>query len=232
MKRISFVAIISFTSLISHAQNYMGENYHAPVIDERAAGCAPANSSAYLEFNNVKTIIHSGGNMWQIAGQNLSQYEVPKGSGIMSLFTSALWLGGVDINGQLKLAAVRYRDGQDYWTGPLTTGGDAEITPETCTKYDQHFVISQDEVREFDAWYEAGVQDAANGTSLQAEQFPEYEIPQTILDWPAHGDPGLGQDYFLAPFYDRNKDDFYDPQDGDYPWYDIKKNWIVQLTEP
>jgi hypothetical protein len=102
----------------------------------------PANSSAYLEFNNVKTIIHSGGNMWQIAGQNLSQYEVPKGSGIMSLFTSALWLGGVDINGQLKLAAVRYRDGQDYWTGPLTTGGDAEITPETCTKYDQHFVIS------------------------------------------------------------------------------------------
>jgi hypothetical protein len=223
MKPLSLISCAWLFCANVFAQNYLGEKYHAPVIDDRAAGCAPANSSAYLEFNNVKTIIHSGGNMWQIAGQNLSQYEVPKGSGIMSLFTSALWLGGVDINGQLKLAAVRYRDGQDYWTGPLTTAGDAEITPETCSKYDQHFVITQDEVREFDAWYEAGVQDAANGTSLQADQFPEYEIPQAILDWPAHGEPALGQDYYLAPFYDRNEDGTYNPQDGDYPWYDIKK---------
>lgn len=223
MKRLIFVAIISLTAVFGHAQHYLGEKFRAPVIDERAAGCAPANSSAYLEFNNVKTIIHSGGNMWQIAGQNLSQYEVPKGSGIMSLFTSALWLGGVDINGQLKLAAVRYRDGQDYWTGPLTTAGDAEIIPETCTKYDQHFVITQDEVREFDAWFDAGLQDEANGTSTQSELFPEYEIPQAIIDWPAHGDVSLGQDYYLAPFFDRNQDGFYDPQEGDYPWYDIKK---------
>ena len=100
--------------------------------DSRAAGCAPANASTFLEFNNVKALIHTGGNLWQIMGQNFSQYEVPKGSGIMALFTSALWLGGVDINGQLKLAAVRYRQGQDYWAGPLTTTGEAEVFPETC----------------------------------------------------------------------------------------------------
>lgn len=205
-----------------NAQLY-GNSKHPVVVDDRAAGCAPANSSAFLEYNNVKTIIHSGGNMWQIAGQNLSQYEVPKGSGIMALFTSALWLGGVDINDQLKLAAVRYRDGQDYWTGPLTNDGNAEIIPETCTKYDKHFVISQDEVREFDAWFKAGLKDAQEGTNTQSTQFPNYTIPQSILEWPAHGDPTLGQDFYLAPFYDRNGDELYNPQDGDYPWYDIEK---------
>ncbi|MBK8927300.1 MAG: T9SS type A sorting domain-containing protein [Crocinitomicaceae bacterium] len=205
------------------SQQY-GQHSHSPqLLDERAAGCAPASSSAFLEYNNVKALLHSGGNMWQIAGQNLSHYEVPKGSGIMALFTSALWLGGVDINGQLKLAAVRYRDGQDYWTGPLTEGGDAEIIPETCVKYDRHFEISQDEVREFDGWYTAGLLDAQNGTHTQAEDFPDYVIPQSILEWPAHGDPTLGQDFYLAPFYDRNEDGLYNPLDGDYPWYDIEK---------
>jgi hypothetical protein len=197
---------------------------HAPLpIDERAAGCSPANGSTFLEFNNVKALIHTGGNLWQIMGQNLSHYEIPKGSGIMALFTSALWLGGVDINGQLKLAAVRYRDGQDYWTGPLTEAGDAEVIPSTCTKYDRHFVISQDEVREFDAWYNAGIYDAEHGTNTQSTEFPDYEIPLSILEWPAHGDPTLGQDFYLAPFYDRNTDGYYNPLDGDYPWYDIHK---------
>ncbi|MCB9224506.1 MAG: T9SS type A sorting domain-containing protein [Crocinitomicaceae bacterium] len=200
---------------------------HAPSVNSemqvKAAACAPANASTFLEFNNVKALIHTGGNLWQISGQNFSQYEVPKGSGVMALFTSALWLGGIDVNGQLKIAAVRYRQGNDYWAGPLTTSGEAEIIPSECLKYDQHFVISQDEVREFDAWFKAGEKDALEGTSTQSDLFPEYEIPNSIIDWPAHGDPGLGQDYYLAPFYDRNEDGNYDPQDGDYPWYDIEK---------
>ncbi len=194
-----------------------------PEIEGRAAGCAPATASTFLEFNNVKALIHTGGNLWQIAGQNFSQYEVPKGSGIMALFTSALWLGGIDINGQLKIAAVRYRQGQDYWTGPLTAGGDAEIVPAVCEEYDRHFVVTQDEVREFDAWFKAGLSDIENGTTTQADNFPDYEIPLSILEWPAHGDPSLGQDFYLAPFYDRDENGFYEPINGDYPWYDIEK---------
>ena len=141
----------------------------------------------------------------------------------MALFTSALWLGGIDINGQLKIAAVRYRQGNDYWTGPLTEGGDAEIVPATCQKYDRHYVVTQDEVREFDAWFKAGLADAENGTTTQADDFGDYEIPLSILDWPAHGDPTLGQDFYLAPFFDRDADGVYDPYMGDYPWYDIEK---------
>jgi hypothetical protein len=116
--KITFLCIAFLATIYSQAQPLTG-SHTGSLGDDRAAGCAPASASTFLEFNNVKALIHSGGNLWQIAGQNLSQYEVPKGSGIMALFTSALWLGGIDINGQLKIAAVRYREGQDYWTGPL-----------------------------------------------------------------------------------------------------------------
>ena len=65
--------------------------------------------------------------------------------------------------------------------------------------------------------------DAQNATNTQQTLFENYEIPRSILEWPAHGDPTLGQDYYLAPFYDRNEDGNYRPEDGDYPWYDIEK---------
>lgn len=226
MKRL-LIGLFMFTGLISFGQPYGGP--HSPGINPnvntqtKAAACAPANASTFLEFNNVKALIHTGGNLWQITGQNFSHYEIPKGSGIMALFTSALWLGGIDVNGQLKIAAVRYRNGNDYWPGPLTVSGDAEIISSECQKYDQHYVISLDEVREFDGWYKAGEQDIANGTNTQSEKYPDYEIPNSILDWPAHGDPGLDQDFYLAPFYDRNSDGIYNPLEGDYPWYDIEK---------
>ena len=217
-------ALLVFIAISGVAQPWRGSTQPNQDTESRAAGCAPANASTFLEFNNVKALIHTGGNLWQIAGQNRSQYEVPKGSGIMALFTSALWLGGLDVNGQLKIAAIRYRQGNDYWTGPLTEAGDAEIIPSECERYDRHFVISQDQVREFDGWWKAGEKDIAEGTSTQNELYPGYQIPIEILEWPAHGDPQLGQNFYLAPFYDRDSDGIYDPQgDGDYPWYDIEK---------
>ncbi len=168
-------------------------------------------------------MVHTAGNLWQVPNQNYSQYEVPKNSGIMALFTAALWLGGTDVNNQLKLAALRYRNGQDYWTGPLSNIS-AETNYETCAKYDKHFVSTQDQVREFNAWFQAGVDDAENGTSSQAELFPNYKVPEIIKEWPAHGDVSLGQDYYLAPFFDLNEDGEYNWEDGDFPWYDIKQD--------
>lgn len=202
------------------AQNYKGK---APdPIQPRAAGCAPATGITYLQTNNVRALVHTGGNLWQVPGQNFSQYEVPKNSGIMALFTAALWLGGTDINGQLKLAALRYSSGQDYWTGPISQGP-AITDYDICKKFDQHYVTTQDQVRQFDAWYESGQYDLVNGTNTQGENFPNYQVPKIIREWPAHGDVSLGHDYYMAPFYDRDQDGTYDWTKGDYPWYDIKK---------
>jgi hypothetical protein len=188
----------------------------------KSANCAPPTTTTYMELNNVRAMVHTAGNLWQIPNQNYSQYEIPKNSGINALFTAALWLGGTDVNNQLKLAALRYRNGQDYWTGPLSKVY-AETTYDNCNKYDQHFVTTQDEVREFNAWYEAGIADQQNGTTTQDDLFPGYKVPKSIKNWPAHGDVSLGQDYYLAPFFDFNGDGHYHWEDGDFPWYDIKK---------
>ncbi|MDG2441598.1 MAG: T9SS C-terminal target domain-containing protein, partial [Crocinitomicaceae bacterium] len=207
--------------LLAFGQPYAGNSIPDTEI-EKSAGCTPPSTSTYMELNNVRMLVHTAGNMWQVPGQNFSQYEVPKNSGRMALFTSALWLGGTDINDQLKLAALRYRNGQDYWTGPLTQGA-AETNYENCSKYDKHFVSAQDEIRLFDAWYTAGEQDAINGTSTQSDLYPDYQIPEIIKEWPAHGDVGAGQDFYLAPFFDRNDDGDYQWELGDYPWHDIYK---------
>ncbi len=222
MKALLTIFSIFLLSVV-WAQPYQGSEM--PVITgdiSKAANCAPPNTTNYLDLNNVKCMVHTAGNLWQVPGQNLAQYEIPKGSGIMALFTSALWLGGTDVNNQLKLAALRYRNGQDYWTGPLTVGS-AETSALNCKEYDRHFITTQDQVREFDAWYQAGLNDIANGTNTQGELFPNYEVPQIIKEWPAHGDLSQGQGYYLAPFFDRNDDGNYNWQDGDYPWYDIHK---------
>lgn len=219
--KILLLIVVTVMSSILFAQPYKGQKIQNTGI-EKSAGCTPPLTTTYMDLNNVSAMIHTAGNLWQVPGQNYAQYEVPKNSGIMALFTSALWLGGTDVNNQLKLAALRYRNGQDYWTGPLSNGF-AETDYANCKKYDKHFITAQDEIREFDAWYTAGEQDAENGTNTQNELYPGYKIPDIIKEWPAHGDVSLGQDYYLAPFYDRNGDGEYRWEDGDYPWHDINK---------
>jgi hypothetical protein len=210
-----------FLTFSLFAQPYNGVQKIKTEIS-KGAGCSPPTTTTYLETNNVRAMIHTAGNLWQVPGQNYSRYEVPKNSGIQALFTSALWLGGTDFNNQLKLAAMRYRNGQDYWTGPLTKVS-AETSADNCLKYDQHFITTQDMIREFDAWYNAGISDKNQGTNIQNTLYPNYKVPNGISEWPAHGDVSLGQDYYLAPFFDRNEDGNYNWEDGDYPWHDINK---------
>ena len=178
-------------------------------IKSTAAGCLPGSQFKYLELNNVRCRINTGGDMWW--DFESSQYEIPKGSKKMSMFSAALWIGGIDANGQLKLAAQRYRQvGVDFWPGPLTTDGTAAISTETCAAHDKIYYITRSEVDDFNAWWD----DKASK--------PNYQIPSSILEWPAHGDESLGQSYYLAPFFDRNGDGVYDPvNDGDYPYYDM-----------
>lgn len=222
MKNI-LLSFFIFSILILNAQPYGGgEKVKIKEYSNKAAQCTPPSTTTYLDLNNVRAMVHTAGNLWQVPNQNYSQYEIPKNSGIMTLFTAALWLGGTDVNNQLKLAALRYREGQDYWTGPLSQVY-AETNYETCSKYDKHFVTTQDMIREFSGWFEAGIYDNENGTNTQSEFFPNYKVPKIIKEWPAHGDVSQGQDYYLAPFFDYNEDGTYNWMDGDYPWHDINK---------
>jgi len=218
-----FTVLMIATSISSFGKEVEGARKKAVANPGITANCSPATAANELNINNVNALIQSGGDMWW--DFNTARYEVPSGSGRTSLFAGSLWLGGQDVSGQLKVAALRFRQsGNDYWTGPLSTTT-AEIDPETCSEYDRHFPSTRDEVAQFVAWYEAGEFDIENGTTTQRDNFPDYAIPSGILNWPAHGrnfDP-YNEDYFLAPYVDRNGDDFYDPAgSGDYPAYDLK----------
>lgn len=187
-------------------------------LQNRAAGCAPATALTKLEFNNVSAVIETGGNMWQDRAQGFSAYEVPKGSKLRVLFAGALWLGGKDFNDQLKVAAVTFRQGNDFWPGPLLTDGTAEVDAATCLKYDKFFMTLRQDIITFVAYNEC----VQSGATNCADLFPGYNVPSSILDWPGNNsDPGY--DFNLAPYKDVNNDGLYNPSDGDYPWYDIKK---------
>ncbi|HRE74928.1 MAG TPA: T9SS type A sorting domain-containing protein [Flavobacteriales bacterium] len=187
-------------------------------MQQRAAGCAPATALTKLEFNNVSAIIETGGNMWQDRAQGFSAYEVPKGSRLRVMFAGALWLGGKDFNDQLKVAAVTFRQGNDFWPGPLLTDGTAEVDQATCLYYDKFFVTLRQDIVTFVAYTECIQSGAPNCGDL----FPGYTVPRSILEWPGNNS-AAGYDFNLAPYKDVNNDGVYNPGDGDYPWYDIKK---------
>ena len=45
-----------------------------------AANCEPAKAVAFLDINNVRARVMTGGDMWWDQGTRLASYEVPKGS--------------------------------------------------------------------------------------------------------------------------------------------------------
>ncbi len=214
-------------TLVALVFMFVGQGYaHLPVgskskkkavKENRAVGCLRPTAYNFLTINNVKSRINTAGNMWYPPGESIPQYFVPANSGKTSLFSGAIWVGGVDFNGQLKIAAQTFASGGvNYWTGPLTTDGTAAVSKSTCAKYDKHWVITKAEVNLFRAWF---------NSKNQAEEFPNYKVPEVILNWPAHGNTNLKQSYYLAPFVDVNEDGVYNPlEGGDYPYYDFNND--------
>ncbi|MBL4708324.1 MAG: T9SS type A sorting domain-containing protein [Flavobacteriales bacterium] len=181
-----------------------------------AAGCAPASSIIFLEFNNVRTRVEAGGLWWQDRANGVADYEVPKGSGSYALYAGGLWIAGTDENGQLKAAVSKFGStGVDYWTGPLDTTGTAEINDSTCQAFNRFFELKRSDVALFNAYN----QSVLAGTA--AIDFPNYQIPNTILEWPGNGNVIRGQDFRIAPYVDVAGDDSYEPELGDYPFFDL-----------
>jgi len=170
------------------------------------ASCAAPGASKEVWYNNVRTIIFSGGDMWwDRNGNGNAYYYIPavqnRAQGVSSSFAGSIWLGGLDAGGGLKVAAMTYRqNGIDFWPGPLDTV-DASADPAVCAKYDQVYTITRAEVEGFKA---GGL------------------IPLNVSNWPGNGDLSKRQGKRLAPFVDVNFDDLYDPTAGDYPAYDIE----------
>lgn len=199
------IAWLSAFLAVVWAREIMGQ-VERRVAPRTAQNCSPATSSVQLDINNVRCLIHNGGDMWWDLVGN-PRYEIPKVPpgvpAIHSMFASAVWIGGYDAAGRLRLAAQTYRQsGNDFFPGPLSLQGTTDAN--TCQRWDRHFVITRQEINAFRAAYQA------NPNNLNLGSFPN------ILSWPAiNTDPGFER--FLAPFVDVNGDGDYTPSAGDYP---------------
>lgn len=160
-----------------------------------------AQSPVYdnLDINRVSARINSNGShFWD--QQGASKYEVPKGSFTNSLFCFGLWFGGLDTNQELHLAGARYNNGGlDFFPGPVSDT--IYYTSAYDSLWNKVWKISRTEIEYHKTHY----------------WVAGYTPPDAILNWPGNGNTAMGQSLLLAPFYDMNNDQAYDPLMGDYP---------------
>ena len=160
MKKMAYIfnpkRILVFSLVFACINVFAKENIPNPISNsvvytKVASGCAPSTSQTDLDVNNVRTTILAAGDMWWNLDD--ARYEIPKNGNKHSMFAGALWIGGVDAGGQLKVAAMTYRQGgSDFWTGPLNTTT-ATITPDECNEWDKHFKITRAQVEDHVANY-------------------------------------------------------------------------------
>jgi hypothetical protein len=222
---LSLSIMLIFDVTYAREVPYSGKK-DAEIIKQTAASCAPGSNYKYLDINNVRTLLYSYGNGWFL---EKAEYEIPKGSRKTSMFSFSLWIGGIDLNNNLKLAAYRYGQGpttstahtkNDFWPGPLKIDGTAGVDEVTCAKYDKLFQITRAEVEEFLAYLD------------NPAAFPGYTIPKEITEYPAKGDRAEGYAFYLAPFYDADGNGIYEPTKGDYPYYDFTNSLCPRLLPP
>ena len=135
-----------------------------------------ALGQAYLDISNVRARIYNNGPLfWRYPQKEpWSGYEVPKGGGTHTVFTSGIWVGGL-IGGELRVAATTWNAGQ-FWSGPLDDDGNP---PVDCSVYDRLYKVSRSDIDDYEA------------TGTAASDLREWP---TGLGAPTYAAPGNGLD--------------------------------------
>ncbi len=176
--------------------------------------CDPPTALSVDDFNHIRARTCGGGHAFGdpvgIPGLTASINNGPYRS---LVYTMGFWAGGISPDQQLKLAAVTYPMGLDYFPGQIPNDPAVNALPDCGAFYDRQFVM-QREVAERHRNYSICAADPECDLELQ---YPlGYEIHPTLLDY-----PGANPDFDVegAPFVDVDGDGYYDPTAGDYPLF-------------
>jgi len=157
-----------------------------------------------LSINNVSAPFYPiGNNFWNRKSYpeiTSASFEVPKGSGKSTIFTSVPWIGGLDDNDDLHIDLKFYSiEGSDYFYGPVCDTNMLLMYSDTA--FNRVWKITKEEIsyHKHNYWKSS------------------YIVPDAIANWPAQGDTLIGQNLQMATFIDNNNDGKYNPSDGDYP---------------
>ena len=110
--------------------------------------CSTGTAQVDLDANNVRGRLFNTGQLFFNGGNG--EYEIPRGSGIISVFASGIWVGGT-VDGELRMAAATYaQSGENYefWPGPLAEDG-GPPTRESCQEFDRFWKVSQDDINQY-----------------------------------------------------------------------------------
>lgn len=170
MKKLEFILIFWLVSVTpTFAQIKYEKLDNKPInqsdLKSLTAACQLGKTITKISLNNVSTWVHMDGILWSDPDIDWSGYEIPKGSRKTSLAAGGIWIGGTDVNGQLKLPGVKYKGARNYWPWPLIMVGERRGTTdiEVCYQYDRHFEITRYMVEAFREWSGADPVDRQRG---------------------------------------------------------------------
>jgi hypothetical protein len=175
-----------------------------------------AQQSSYqsLDHNNVACSLDDEGAFFSQLQAGLAGYEIPKNSGLKTIFAGSYWIGAQDVNGNLYMSAAKYSAGGSWSAfhgGPIADAS-AYGTMAYANAYgDAIWKVSKQEILTHQANF----------------QSPGYLVPTAIASWPGNGHANMGIASILAPFIDVNHNGLYEPALGDYP--DIRGDEAVYI---
>lgn len=174
--------------------------------------CPTPSAVHWHESNNISVPIDNAGRPIGAAnngnnGPFISTVNNPTEAS--TIFTTALWIGGIDPGGNLKQTYATYGNATGFRAGPAVAG-----LPdlESCENWDKIWVVTRDDIETHLADFnDNGVVD----NPIAA-----------IYNWPANGNPHFEDmegfplpslDPTLAPYFDHDGNNIYSPEAGDYP---------------
>lgn len=163
----------------------------------KTAGQTPKIVPDSLNIGDVCAYMYSDGTSFWNPTTGMQEYRVPKTGKASSIFSAAMWIGGLDAGRKLHIAAMTYnQNGYDFWPGPMMDS--INYSPHQDTIWNHVWKVNKSTVDSF-----------SHGLC--------HTIPASIANWPGNGNIALGEAPILAPYVDIDGNGVYDPSGGDYP---------------
>ncbi|WP_159038485.1 T9SS type A sorting domain-containing protein [Brumimicrobium mesophilum] len=154
-----------------------------------------------LNGNSISALINDEGGLFFNEYTTSAGYEFPSGSGNNLIFMGALWFGGTNQNGEVKLVTRLFDSKENFARGPISSTGQY---------LDTAFIYN----------YENAIWTVRKSQIIyHIDNFDQqgYIAPDVIKDWPGNGNSSIGVATQLAPYVDINNNGIYEPHLGDYP---------------
>jgi len=167
-----------------------------------------------FEGNNFRWTQTTNGSLFYDESTGDPGLEVPINEGNHAVYTSTLWLGGLNQSDELKIAFRRFCQNSnescyENW-GPLKLNGELSTTSEVAD-YNYIWFVTVEQIDNHVDYFDC----LADPNCDESSEFPSYETPSDFMSWPAEGESGY--DSNLAPYVDKNGNGSYNPEEGDYP---------------